>query len=254
MLKRLPTSFGRIARTLMRRKGVVGVFWGTDDLDNRRRIRVLVETKLPDAELSATQMIKPRIDGKKTRVVGVGTPRGQALTCKQLVRTGEDTRLSTLTSLIRRDDEHYALLCGHGTLPIRSDGLVTDYPPTDHGRVVRLRDVQTETSFDAKLLAGRMTAIQDWTIARARVPDGHIALVSPVTGTYRPRLRTSDLADGEPVWQYSCLDRTEVRGTVRGYGLVRLEMHDGEHYLYTSTFEVEGDEGLFSRGGDSGSL
>lgn len=254
MLKRLPASFASVARTLMRRKGVVGVFWGSDDDGHRHRIRVLVERKLPETDLAATRMIRPTIDGTKTRVVEVGRPCGQALSCKELVRTGEDSRLSTLTSLIRDGDEHYALLCGHGTLPIDDDGLVTDYPPTEDGHVVRLFDVQSEVTFRAKLRAGRMTAIQDWTIARARVPAGDINLVSPVTGTYRPRLRTNALATGESVRHYSCLDRIEVHGTVRGYGRVRLRMHDGEKYLYSSTFEVRGDDRLFSRKGDSGSL
>lgn len=257
MLKNLPPSFAAISRRLMRRKGVVGVFWGVADpgKGGRCRIRVHVERKIPDDELTPAQAIRSSIDGIRTRVVQVGTPRAQVLTCKEIVRNGSDARVSTQTALIRKnDDEWYALLCGHGTLPIRGGGLVTDFPNSDHGPSVQLHDVSSGTSFQAKVIAGRLTGIQDWTIARADVPDGPIDLTSPVTGTYRPSLRTSMLARDEPVRHYSCLDRASRRGTVAGYGRVLLRIDNGMQYLYTSTFEVFGQSGAFSRDGDSGSL
>jgi len=265
MLRGLPAGFRVAAKRLMRRKGVVGVFWGSPEPrgDGPARLRVHVREKLAPTELSTQQVIGDRVAGLRTRVVGVGEPRGHVITAKDLVRASEDSRLSTLTGLAYDGATWFALVCGHGALPINAGAIVTSYQRAGDTYGRRVKDVSSGMEFEAELVAGRIGPTQDWAVLQLAMPDQPVDAACAVTGTRRPPLRTSLIQRNEAVRQYSALDRTTrggrtngriVNGTVTAYGQVRLLMYDRNWYLYTSVLEVHGEDEPFSREGDSGSL
>jgi hypothetical protein len=239
----------------MRRDGVVGVFWGVGTPRGRaRRLRVHVQKKRHVSELSPRQLIADSIDGLRTRVVQVGEPRGHLVTGKDYVQTASDTRVSTITALVREDDAWYALVSGHGTLPIDGGAYDSDYTADGAGIPLRLTDVSTGTELAGNLLEGRLTSTQDFGIARLVIADDDVKAACAVTGTSRPPVRTSALGYNEPVRQFSVLDRKTRSGTVTGFGQVRLKLFDQNWHVYARVLEVHGQGTAFSRGGDSGSL
>lgn len=255
MLRQLPPGFRQAAARLMRRDGVVGVFWGVDTpRGHARRLRVHVQKKRHVSELSPRQVIPDSIDGLRTRVVQVGEPRGHLVTSKDYVQTASDTRVSTITALVREDDAWYALVSGHGTLPIDGGAYGSDYTADGAGLPLSLTDVSTGTQLAGHLIEGRLTSTQDWGVARVAIADDDIDAACAVTGTSRPQVRTSPLNHNEPVRQFSVLDRETRSGTVTAYGPVRLKLFDQNWYSYAGVLEVHGQGTAFGREGDSGSL
>jgi hypothetical protein len=253
----VPVSFGEVSRRLMKRRGVMGVFWGVHDLERRgpHRVRVHVERKLPLDQLHPQRVIDDRIAGLLTCVVRVGHPRGQTITANQLlVPSGED-RQSTITALARRDGEWFALACGHGTLPIANAQLARRLDAPASGFSHCAHDISSGETFDAQLLEGAFGPAFDWAVLRLNMPAGaDVDAASAAAGRARPELRRTQLATRERVKQFSCLDREMREGAVIGFGPVRLRMPDGERYVFPQVFEIQGNGAPFCREGDSGSL
>lgn len=257
MLRSLPPSFEVLARRLMRRVGVVGVFWGSKH--PRRQgvghLRVHVREKIGLPILPLRRVIAKKIEGLRTCIVGVGEPEGHLLTFKELVHPAtDDLRNSTLTTLVHEGDQWFALLSGHGTLPIQNGEIQTSFDFSGVDYAIRLRDVSSGMALEGSLVTGRIGPSLDYAVARIMMPDEPIDLECPVTESYRPTIRPTILDRGEPVRQFSCRDRTMRRGTVTGYGMVRLKLDDQNTYAFNSVFEVHGLDAPFSCKGDSGSL
>lgn len=257
MLRGLPVSFGRVSRKLMKRRGVMGVFWGVYDLERRgpHRVRVHVERKLPLDQLHPRRVIGDRIAGLPTCVVQVGHPRGQTITANQLLAPSGEDRQSTVTALAKRDGEWFALACGHGALPIANAQLAKRLHTPASGFGHRAHDISSGDDLDAQLLEGAFGPAFDWAVLRLNLPaDADVDAASAAAGRVRPQLRRSQLAVRERVKHFSCLDREMREGAVVGFGPVRLRMPDGERYVFPQVFEVQGDGAPFCREGDSGSL
>lgn len=253
----LPPSFMSTARRLLRRRGVVGVFWGAKHPGEggRNHVRVHVQEKIDRALLPATRVLAKRIDGLPTCVVGVGHPTGQDLSLKQQVQPDGEQRFSTLTMLARDDGRWRALVSGHGTLPIRGGALVTPYDGAPATEPIALHDVSSGMDLSGRLAAGRIAPGLDFAIVDVDVPDGvEVELTCPATGTSRPRIRLTDLERDEPVQHYSSRSPAMHTGRAVAIGLVDLKLDDGRQHRFTHLYEVRGDGGPFSASGDSGSL
>jgi hypothetical protein len=241
----------------MRRAGVVGVFWGAKHprRGGRGHLRVHVREKIAPAALPANRRIARHIQGLPTCVVAAGEPEAHMLTLKGLAHpAGDAARNSTLTTLVREADGWFALLSGHGTLPIEGGALATSLPDSAASYPVVVHDVSSGTDLAGSLIAGRIGGSFDFAIARVEPLDEPLDLVCPATESQRPPVRTAAVDRDEPVVQFSCRDRTLRSGTVTGFGQVRLTFDDGNPYLFTSVLEVHGTRDPFSCRGDSGSL
>jgi hypothetical protein len=241
----------------MKRRGVMGVFWGVHDLGRRgpHRVRVHVERKLALEQLHPRRVIHDRIAGLKTCVVEVGHPRAQAITANQLLAPRGEDRQSTITALARHSGEWFALACGHGTLPIANAHLASrvDEPAQSAGHLAR--DISSGADIEAQLMAGAFGPKSDWAVLRLGVPAGtDVDAMSAAAERSRPEVRRTQLAARERVKQFSCLDREMRHGVIVGFGPVRLLMPDGNRYVFPHVFEVQGHRAPFCRDGDSGSL
>jgi hypothetical protein len=257
MLRSLPASFEVVARRLMRRVGVVGVFWGAKHprRQGRGHLRVHVREKIDRPLLPTRRLIDKEVEGLRTCIVEVGEPESHLLTLKELVHPAADNlRNSALTTLVCEGDQWFALLSGHGTLPIRNGAIETCFDANGTDYAIKLRDVSSGMDLEGSLVTGRIGQSLDFAVARIVMPDEPIALECPVTESRRPPIRTAVLNRGEPVRQFSCRDRTMRDGTVTGYGMVRLKLDDQNTYAFNSVFEVHGLGDPFSCKGDSGSL
>lgn len=245
-----------VARRLMRRKGVVGVFWGGKHgaADRTGRVRVHVREKIDRAQLPPHRVIAKQIEGLRTCVVGVGDPRGHDLTLKELVTPVGARRFSALTMMAEHDGRWLALLSAHATLPMRQGALVTSYDAGRDPDVLDLEDVSSGTKMKGALISGRIGPSADFAVAVVDVPDVPIRLKLAVATGYPPALRSTALHRGETLHQYSCRDRARRDGRLIGQGIVDVRFRDDRTYTFPRVLAVEGDGGPFSVPGDSGSL
>jgi hypothetical protein len=166
-----PAAVRAAAAELRLFQGVMGVFVG-----HRRAgslwtdepvLSVHVQRK---TEVPAEEQIPPKIRGLRTDVIEVGTPRLHATfdTSDGVRAAGQfSDRTSALTAVSVPDDEEtWALVSGHGTLPI-VDRAILQVLPTDGSVGAPLTVVdRAGWRFEGNLVAGAMDGTVDFGVAR----------------------------------------------------------------------------------------
>lgn len=169
---RLPRAAVRAAAAELRQfQGVQGVFVGHrragSGWTDEPVLSVHVQRK---AEVPASERIPSRIRGLRTDVIEVGTPRLHATfdTSDGVRAPGQfSDRTSTLSAVSVPDDEEtWALVSGHGTLPI-VDRAILRTLPSDGSVDAPLTVVdRAGWRFEGDLVAGAMDGTVDFGVAR----------------------------------------------------------------------------------------
>ena len=258
---RPPARARAIARLLERRRGVIGVFWGNakrrGDWTDERCLVVHVRRKRPDAVLGA-ERIPRRINGVRIDVIEVRRPshhwldHSDPFTCDDA-----DRGRSTCSVIGKKNGVAYALLSGHGTLPVIGGELPGVYDPNLPMGVCAL-DPDGDR-FTGDLLAGRLDDTSDTTLARMHAASSSVNGFHLAAGAYAPlRVRESPMRDDEEVAHYSSLRARHMVGRVRhvASGITHVPGFGGQTFPYRDVIVAESPDPQrpFSKKGDSGSL
>jgi hypothetical protein len=215
-------------------------------------LRVYVETKLPRSRLTRSELIPPCINGTRTDVIAVGAIEALARPTPCGVSCGHPaTTAGTLGCLVRRkgvqDDRHYILSANH-VLANGNDAAIGDPilepGPADGGNspIARLAEFQP-IDFDSP---NRIDAA----IAEVIMP-GDVLPEIAVIGPVQPP--PCDPALDQRVHKHG-------RTTLHTAGVVvDLAADVAVHYangiaVFEDQIGVEGVDGAFALGGDSGAL
>lgn len=194
---------GRAAAELRAHPGVIGVFSG------RRRRRamwcddpVLCAHVVRKHDVRAAERIPEKIDGFFTDVIEVGIPHAHAVldTCDGVRAPGvHNLRTSTLTAIATSNSEIWALLSGHGTLPLSNGALLRSGSwDEDDSPEFHVLDA-SGLPFGGRLMKGEISATTDYALGRFPGLDaGHAMLGHTLAASPIP-VRAEPLQPGERV-------------------------------------------------------
>lgn len=259
---RASSALGAMTERLSRVEGVVGVFWGRPlrggAWQNESSIVVHVKKRRELRDLDEHQRIPEHIGRFRTDVLEVGDIRAQALDCYDPVVAGPDRhpRTSAVTCLGVGGGRVFALLSGHGVLPIVNGQIVRDYTEGNGPSVFAEIKDRWGSPGSAIVLRGSCAGRDslDWAIAELQ-PGVEIDLSHPVPRDI-PSIAARSPAEYSTVVHYSRrfdalrwgrLKQTAVHPTSVAYD-------DGTVRPFPHLLVVDGARGVFSRSGDSGSL
>jgi len=257
----VPTKVRELSEKLSRYPGVVGVFWGTGrkgrTWERPRAISVHVRWKRGDGELAEGERLPKKLEGYDIDVIEVGHPTVDALDHADRI-FGEGGRSSTITAIGSEGNKTFALLSGHGTLPLVNGKIATAFDAAGPPVEVEVRD-DIGVNYRGRLLRGRIgnNLGLDFAVAEFEVSVVANTFHLAVGDTPPFRMRTKAVAQGEPLFHYSSLRKRRMRGLFQQASVTTLELRlpDDQRATYAEVLVVDNDGVAdFSVGGDSGSL
>jgi hypothetical protein len=252
------------ATTLSEFPGVVGVFWGqrhrAGAWRDERCLAVHVHTKHPRGALPRDHLLPERISGYPVDVVEVGAASVHARALDYTDRAHATPAFSgsgsSVTLVTYREGEGaYALLSGHGVLPVAGGKFQPVPGPSPQHVYVQDETVQV---FDGVLLSGTVSSDADYAVARFADLGADEVLVSHgLAGRCPVRFLMGVPSENAVLRHYSVTRRDTRIGRYRGVSASPVRLHCGgvgdllyDHVLLASTEQ----SGPFSVPGDSGSL
>lgn len=251
------------ARVLSDFPGVVGVFWAQRHRGGawreERCLSVHVHTKRPRGEIPRDQLLPERASGYPVDVFEVGDVSVHARSLDHTDRAHPDASCSSAGSSVtlvtyREGEGAYALLSGHGVLPIEGGCFLPAPGPTP-----RHVFVSDESSvFDGLLINGVVSSSADYALACFPDLSADEAWTRHcLAGRCPVRFRSSVPAFGEVLRHYSVIRRDYRRARFKGVSLTPVKFRCGGvgDLWYDDLLSVETDQPEpFSTKGDSGSL
>lgn len=264
----LPPKVLAAAEELRKREGVLGVFWGDRYKESEgrwipeRTLCVHVQKKRPMAELAEKQRIHSTFRGFSVDILEVGYIRAHAIgAADEVVADGGLRRSSAITAIKHIKGIPYALVSGHGTLPLNAQNRIPNLysGSSSSGDLIELQD-DFGTKLVGRLLRGKLgkKSSIDYALAVLKCNSNEI---DPRHGTAERsppfKIGMNEPSDGATLTHYSRVIGAFRHGTFRrvAVGPFDVVLPDGSTHQYTNAFVIASNDGMkFSVPGDSGSL
>ncbi len=221
-----------------------------------RCLVALVRDKRPLSQVVETARVPRKVDGYKTDVIAIGTPRccvGDMLEASDIVHASKQRRSTATAFTFRSDGTAIGLLSGHGALPINGSKLFKS-----------LKNANTPYKVQSDGFTGYVTdgacggSDGDWAVARfpgiqeQQLYRHHYA----VAGKSPFAIKRTIAKPGLEVAHYSGLSNRGMQvGRARHLvDSIPLKLPTGKKRAFSDILTVESGAEPFALKGDSGSL